>query len=701
MVPRMLLAGAAWLLPMAGALAQDAPPDAAVSTVSGDAPPPGAADPAAVTGAESYTPADFARFAPQTALDMLRQVPGFSIQRDDDRRGLGQASGNVLINGQRPSGKSNDAVTQLGRVPSGDVVRIDIVDGATLDVPGLTGQVADVIVRSGGVSGAFAYRPQIRARRLPARLTDGEASISGSLEKTGVTVSLENDGYRQGNSGPERLILPGGAVADRRDETLRIAGERPRASLGLKRTSAGGSVANFNGTLSAERRDTTERSLRSGPAQPDRDRLLGERQRERGYEAGGDYEFALVGGRLKLIGLRQFRHESFRQTLTVATADANPPTGDRFTQLSDTSETIGRAEFRWKAGAADWQLSTEGALNSLAVDNALASLDPGAQFVPIALPGSAATVRERRGEAIVSYGRPLAPTLSLQLSAGAEHSTLSQSGAAGLTRSFLQPKGTGSLAWKPSPRLDLSLRLERQVGQLDFGDFVASANLSAGTTDAGNPELVPPQSWRLDLTGTRGFDRYGTLTARLYGRRITDIVDVVPIGADGQAPGNLPLATVYGFEWTSTLNGDPLGVAGAKLDVNLQLQTSSLDDPVTGEHRPISDDLQRSINLDYRQDLAGSDWAYGGSYSEYQQRPNVRLDQRFRRVDRFGNLGLFVENKDVAGLTVRGSVDNVLGTDERLVRDIHVGRRDGPLAATEDRVRQSGPIFTLSITGRI
>ena len=53
-----------------------------------------------------YTPGDFARFSPKTAYDMLVQVPGFTLRGADQERGLGQASENVLINGQRIANKS-------------------------------------------------------------------------------------------------------------------------------------------------------------------------------------------------------------------------------------------------------------------------------------------------------------------------------------------------------------------------------------------------------------------------------------------------------------------------------------------------------------------------------------------------------------------------------------------------------------------
>ena len=59
---------------------------------TGDAPPP---QPTETATRETYIPADFARFAPRNALDMLNQVPGFDIITGDQGRGLGQASDNV------------------------------------------------------------------------------------------------------------------------------------------------------------------------------------------------------------------------------------------------------------------------------------------------------------------------------------------------------------------------------------------------------------------------------------------------------------------------------------------------------------------------------------------------------------------------------------------------------------------------------
>jgi hypothetical protein len=677
------------------------PPPAAPATE--DVPPPGVTDAAMAPGRRTYAPADFARFAPRNALDMLSNVPGFSIDAGDtERRGLGQATGNVLINGQRYSGKSTDVTTELQRISAANVVRIEVADAATLNISGLSGQVANVVTRSSGLSGNYRWSPQIRARRTPARLLDGEISLNGGIGTgTTFTVSARNNSGRNGNAGPELVTDPNGAILDRRDEVLSVNSDEPRLSGSIRHNFGNGAILNLNAAGGFLRQEVVENGDRSGPGQPDRHRYVQERTRNSNYELSGDYEFGLGGGRLKLIGLYRFSHNNFRQTLIQSYADATPTLGQRFLQNGDETESIGRGEYRWRGGGADWQISFEGALNRLDIDNALFDLGTAGDFMPIVFPNSAATVQERRGEAAITYGRPLSSHLTLQLSLAGEYSQLTQEGAGGRSRTFYRPKGFINLAWQPRPGFDLSARIERVVGQLNFFDFVASANVSGGTTNAGNADLVPPQSWNAQLQATRNLGRWGTITARLYGRLISDIVDVIPIQG-GQSPGNLDgTAKIYGIQWTSTFNFDPLGIPGAKLDANITLQHSSLRDPLTGAQRPISENLTREVNLQFRHDIPHSNWAWGAQFYQFRQAKGFRLDQLSRYLDTPGSLGAYVEHKNVFGLTVRAGIDNLLGTNESFSRTFLAGNRPSAPLFTEARDRFYGPIFTLTISGTI
>ena len=58
----------------------------------------GAAADAPAANSRTYLPAEFSRFAPRTALDMVRQIPGFLIQQPSNQdRGLGQKRFRIFV----------------------------------------------------------------------------------------------------------------------------------------------------------------------------------------------------------------------------------------------------------------------------------------------------------------------------------------------------------------------------------------------------------------------------------------------------------------------------------------------------------------------------------------------------------------------------------------------------------------------------
>ena len=62
-----------------------------------------AEQPAQATGVTPYVAAFFAAAQPNSAMDMIARIPGFSFDGGSGVRGYGGAAGNVLIDGQRPA----------------------------------------------------------------------------------------------------------------------------------------------------------------------------------------------------------------------------------------------------------------------------------------------------------------------------------------------------------------------------------------------------------------------------------------------------------------------------------------------------------------------------------------------------------------------------------------------------------------------
>ncbi|WP_185960746.1 TonB-dependent receptor domain-containing protein [Aliidiomarina halalkaliphila] len=649
-------------------------------------------------GRRIYIAADFERYAPRTALEMLQQVPGFVIREQIQERGLGQATGNVLINGQRMSGKSNEVIGELGRIPVKNVVRIEIVDASTLDVSGLSGQVANVIVKAERINGAYAWRPEFRPYNTDPRLSNFEVSAGGHTGRVEYSLGLDNHSGHGGADGPTVVRNAQGDVIEYRDDQWKSRFNQPRLSGRFVINDLGDSVANINVLYRQIFEHFSEDGTRSGPEMVDRRRELRGDADGYNYELGADYEFPWGPGRLKLIGLTRAMHVESSNQVHMFYADDRPVTGNRFDRTSDESEHIARAEYRLVRDGGEWQFSSEAAFNQLDSTASLFQLQDG-QFQPVQLAGATAVVEEKRMEIMAGYNRHLRDNLTLQVNAGGEYSRLEQVGADGMTRHFRRPKGSVSLAWQLSSDTDANIRLQRRVGQLNFFDFLSSVNLNDNVRNSANPNLRPPQLWELESELSTKIGEMGTTTLRAYVHRIDDIVDIIPIGDDGESPGNIDHAWRYGVEWKNTFELASLGWEGGRVDTRFIWQDSRVEDPLTGETRPISRSLENLASIVLRSDPPGSDWGWGMNASYVYEARNVRLTEQGRFWEGPVWASAYLEHRGVFGHTVRATLGNLLGARSMWDRTVYEGRRTDPIAFVEERDRRIGPIFTLSIQG--
>lgn len=661
-----------------------------------------AAPQAATQNKRVYTAADFARFAPKTAYDMLVQVPSFTIRSASQERGLGQASENVLINGQRIANKSGGAIDQLQRTSADSVDRIEIVEAASLGIAGLSGQVANVILKAvTKSSGQFEYNPNFRAHYAEPSIYAGSISYSNKAGPLDYTLSVKNNPGRGAFGGPIRIFDSNHVLTERRFETYHSEYENPVFQTKLGLDGPGSSVGNL--TLGyapywapVDRRD--RRVLVTGET---RHRTNVEKLAGYYADINGDYEFALGPGRLKLIGLRHWDHEPLLTTQILHFDSSGADSiGTRFSRDTHIGETIGRGEYHWKTGKNDWQLTFERAFNSLDQKGRLFQLDADDNFVEVPFPEGTGKVTEVRYESIATLSRPLTPKLDLQVAAGGEISHLDRVDDDQPARKFFRPKGSVTLGWRPSQGWDLSLKLRRRVGQISFYDFLAQPQLAQDRENAGNPELVPPQSWEAETEFSRDLGRWGKTRLNLHYHRVEDIVDVIPIGTDQEGIGNLPKAKRYGFESVSTIQFDPIGWTGAKLDLTVGREWTSVKDPLTHEKRPITSIQDKWASAQVRHDIPKTPFAWS-AYVQYRHyTTNFFLTELFTVEDLPWIAGFYVEHKNLLGLKVRFTVDNVFNGRHLVDRTVFSGFRDrAPVAFFERRNQLVGPIFDLSIKG--
>ncbi|MXO58155.1 TonB-dependent receptor plug domain-containing protein [Altererythrobacter salegens] len=666
-----------------------------------------AAADAAIGTRQVYTPADFAAFQPRSALDMVQQLPGFSIDgagnnnRNNNNRGLGQANGNVLLNGLRIVTKAGSITDELARIPASTVIRIEVVEGSTLNIPGLSGRVANVIARStDGLQGQFEWRPQLAAEYADTRWLEGIASLSGTYGNLGFTVAVEGRPVRNGNAGPNIVTYGNGFVEDR-FSLFKAAGDDKRLSGSLRYQTVGGTLINANASYLHRRFHSFEDEMVVGPVgTPPLTDMFRQRNKGHDFEIGGDIDFELGPGRLKLITLDSLQSLNFRTRSVLDPATGAPPIGVMFAQSSEKGERIGRGEYSWSMWSSDWQWSFEGAFNKLDLVGDLSILDAAGAFNPIPFPAGTGGVREDRYESMLSFSHQLAEGLTMQLIAGSEYSWIRQTGSNANSRKFLRPKGSLTLGWTPGPSWTVSARIDRRVGQLNFNDFLAAVNLNDNNQNAGNNDLRPDQSWGGELEVTKDLGAWGSATLRTFMRRFEDYVTIVPTPSGGEARGNIDWARVMGVELTSTLKLDPVGFDGAKFDISASFRDSRFPDPVGTGYLPVQFAQPHNVDVNFRYDVPQSDWALGAGFRDTGNNPYYRVAEYGYDYAIARNLQVLVEHKDVFGLTVQARVSNLLNSPVVLDRWVYLGPRDvAPLAFHENRQRYVGHVVNFTVKG--
>lgn len=636
-------------------------------------------------------PADFfAAAQPTTALDMIGRLPGFVFDAGGDVRGLSGAQGNVLIDGRRPASKSEDLESLIRRIPAAQVLRIEVIRGGApgVDMQGLP-VVANIVRRQGGAlegavsAGAERHDDGRWAGDLGLELSrslSGDRRIEASGELYRYVDEDAGDGPR------ERRDALGGLIrASQADQTG--GGEGGRLSAAWTQPLAGGTLS-ANGLVSTETWDWSLDDLRSHPT-PDRSRVE-ENEEEVEAELGATWERPLSSGRLQVVGLQRWGDE----TLTSSSRDADGQ--ERFDSEETTGESIGRVSLtRILSPRLTLEGGLEGAFNWR--EGKAFSEEDG---VEVELPSSDVRVEERRAEAAVSATWRPAARWSVEAGLRVETSELSQSGETEASRSLTYAKPRLNAVWTPDENSEWRLRIEREVGQLDFGDFITSASLDTGEVSAGNAELKPAAKWVVEGVYERRFWGEGALTLTLINEAITDAIDRVPVVSPSgvfDAPGNIGDAERRLAQVRLALPLGRLGVEGGLLKTFVEFAHTEATDPTTGERRRMSGYNPFESEVEFTQDLPARRMKWGVSAffgSPY----------RYYRFDRIEEeltepwWSAFAEWKARPNLVVKLQVENITGRGYDVDRIIHDGPRDvSPILFTEARRQAFGPYVALRL----
>ena len=629
----------------------------------------------------TYDQAFFAEARPNTAYDMIGRLPGFSFTDVGTARGFAGTAGNVLINGQRPTAKSDSLQSILQRIPAANVDHVELIRGGApgIDMQGQT-VVANVVLKKTDSTTwvataedlVFLDGHMIPYGGLQFTQHSGDSTYEGSISSIQNYDDSVGHGYHDVFDGAGTLLSHdmaishglGIGVSAKGAATVPLWGGEFKANLTL-------SDSPFVDRLSYARPGFLED--------------FKDDSRDNGGELGLHWKGPVGGAELETLVLQRLDRNN------AASDSDDGITTQHFVSLANTGETIARATLRYlPIPELTLEGGAEGAFNYL--DGKTAFFVNG---VNQPLPSADARVEERRGEAFAQGTWKFADDWLLEAGMRAEYSTISETGSVTLSRSFFYPKPRAVLTWSPDKDTQVRVRYEKVLGQLDFNNFIASANLSSTGITAGNENLRPDQHTQYEISFERHFWDKGAFVVTLMHEDIKDVVDFVPIVSPGgtfDAPGNIGNGQDNQITVQGTLPLDRIGIAGGLLSTTSIFNLTSVRDPVTGVNRVISGQRPQNIRVNFSQDIDSLKSTWGLFYYNAWDEQYYRLDQYRHRKVLPPYFTAFWDYKPSAEWTFHLEADDIVGFTYKDTKFNYTGPRNtAPLANIDEYVANAIP----------
>lgn len=561
--------------------------------------------PDAADGVRVFPPSYFTAYAPENALDLIAQVPGFQLEEQGGGRGLGDVGGNILIDGVRRPPKGKSLRNLLEELPVRSIANLELISVGgrpELDMQGYR-QVVNVVTLSEMPPFLEAVLGYSRQGTGDPDMTNGDerrVTLRGSADVAGHTLSARV------NARGQRRQSPGGFGAiDPDDPALRVATITRRDIDDLVLEGGGLFALPGDGTLLIDtrfsRRDSatrpafdeiTEVGLLLPADDKSRDDLLFSGELRRPVSESLEGFLSLVHARRSNSDLSSLRIDALERT-------------SRGRQRS--GETAGRIGLQWRP---DDGLMLGGEVHAAYnfLEGRVNAFENG---IERALEVSESRVTEPRAGAALNWQWQALGRLNVQGDVGVDVYETKTETAPGSAGPRQDTRGALAATWTLKPRSFVSVEVERSVSQLSFGQFLTSTSLDSDAVTQGALELDPPRAWRKTLRLDHRFDDRGLFDLRLTRLRTGNPIELVPLSDTIVVSQNTRPQTLDTLSSSLSWPLDGLGFAGTLIDLDGSLSSSRAVDPATGEVQPISGVAESFWSLGLRKEPDNTSVSWG------------------------------------------------------------------------------------------
>lgn len=687
----------------------------------------------------SYEQPYFDKFSPVTLLDMLQRIPGvpeiLSKNRGGGRnqRGFGSGGDQILIDGKRLAGKSNNINDTLSRISANQIERIDLIRGATsgLDVQS-QGLVINIILIEGASKSTTFWRifgEYTFGHSLIPQFLVSHSGSAGNIEYSIAAERRNDNGYR-----PSDEIFFDGEDIQTGNQTIdhqfKFKGFKFTSSLGYHFED--GAELRINGLFEPNDFTFHEERLERGD---EPDSLIWNRDSENGkWEFGGDYNRDLgFLGRSKTLFVINRNTED---TEITRKRDLSIPEYLYANELTDLvrNEKIFRSSVT-PTIAMDQTVEIGGELAINTFNKMFSSFERDNAEDPLDVSTvSDVKIKETRYEVFAIHSFNITQEIVLQSSLTTELSNIVADNT--LINGTVDTRDTSLTYFKPRMNLrydftetdQFRATVEKKVSQLRFDNFVTSYDAQNDELKVGNTRLRPTQTWEFLLAYEHRMPNdAGTFEAETYYHHRIDhqtrtdateyvdfdgnLVDVdtffaLPPDMDLResidftpVQGNIDSAYIYGVDLKSNLRLGFVGIPEAVLTLGYRYEKRRSLDQFTQQTRNFARHSDHEYTINFRHDVTKWGFAYGFDLNLRSDWANYDM-RYFQPQSPSSNIKAFAEYNINDGIKARIDVLEITGSagHQTTIRYTdHI--RFNEIDAREERENKRPRVLQMSLQG--
>lgn len=650
--------------------------------------------PSTKEGNSIYQASFFDQYTPQNAMSMISRIPGFSFDSGSNARGFGGSAGNVLIDGARPTSKSDGLRGALERIPASQVLRIEILRGGAGSSEAAGHEiVANVIKKAIETSGTWGanliyspndeIQPQIEAS-IAIKLGEWDSLFDMEIaaEPEYRTITRDNFNANNKTSHAQETLAS-------LEKVLAINGEGSRPLGGGKLTL---NTAFRRSHWHSDKSIGTYNANRNQSLEPDNYGELIQDEDILKAELGIDWVKEFGDWKFRAIALTSTLDLRYKHDDTTTFKNTTNTEHSQFSEDSVEKEHIARITYA-KISEALFkpEFGVEIANNSL---NTQLSLIENNE--PQTLEG-ADVIEELRGEIFANFTYQLHSGLTLEGGLTAESSEIKVSGDIAQSQTFNFIKPRLSVNYSIDENSSFTFVANHIVEQLDFNDFAASTNSSEDRTTSGNTGLKPEQASTLSAVYDWRFSDRGNLNIESVYEFRKDIHEQVFLPSGNQGLGNAGDAELWYVKTNLSLPVDPI-IENGLLDVYYSYKGSEFYDPIINDNRVIYNYIPHYLKIDFRQDVLNYNFSWGLQFKKSFEKTRFYVDEV--QINEGNNYlsKLFVETTRFWGIKTRLEVKDINVALFTKSRFFYQNDRSGTFEGKEITYRERAPEVELSFS---